>query len=73
MNEQPLPALLDCKQLQRELNITRAAAEAIMRKLPAVIFEDLRKTYVKREDVTTYLEACTSGGEWVFRKERIAA
>jgi hypothetical protein len=38
---------------------TRAAAEALMRRLPVVIIEDLRKTYVKREDVHRYLEAGT--------------
>ena len=55
----PLPDLLDAKRLQAELNITRAAAEAIMRRLPVVQIEGLRKTYVRRGDVAAYLEART--------------
>jgi hypothetical protein len=54
-----LPELLDAKRLQAELGITRAAAEAIMRHLPLVQFEELRKTYVKRPDVAAYIEART--------------
>jgi hypothetical protein len=55
----PLPELLDCAALARELGITRAAAEAIMRKLPKVHPEDLRKVYVRREDVRDYLDKVT--------------
>jgi hypothetical protein len=54
-----LPELLDSKRLRAELGITRAAAEAIMRHLPVVQIEDLRKTYVRRSDVAVYLEART--------------
>lgn len=54
-----LPELLDAKKLQAELGVTRAAAEAIMRRLPVVQFEDLRKVYVKRADVARYLDART--------------
>jgi len=54
-----LPELLDAKALQAELGITRAAAEAIMRHLPIVQFEDLRKVYVRRCDVAAYIEART--------------
>ena len=54
-----LPELLDAKALQVELGITRAAAEAIMRRLPVVQFEDLRKVYVRRSDVAAYIEART--------------
>jgi hypothetical protein len=56
---EPLPELLDAKGLQRELGVTRAAAEALMRKLPIVMIEDLRKTYVRRGDVAGYLEQHT--------------
>lgn len=56
---EPLPQLLDCKALQVELGVTRAAAEAIMRRLPTVSIEGLRKTYVRRSDVATYLDART--------------
>lgn len=52
----PLPRLLDCAALARELGITRAAAETMMRKLPVVKPEGLRKTYVRRDDVTAYLD-----------------
>jgi len=56
---EPLPQLLDCKALQVELGVTRAAAEAIMRRLPVISFEGLRKVYVRRSDVAAYLEART--------------
>jgi hypothetical protein len=56
---EPLPELLDAKRLQAELGVTRAAAEAIMRRLPIVAIEGLRKTYVRRADVSAYLEART--------------
>jgi hypothetical protein len=56
---EPLPALLDAKRLQAELGVTRAAAEAIMRRLPVVQIEGLRKTYCRRADVAAYLEART--------------
>jgi hypothetical protein len=62
-----LPELLDAKRLQRELGVTRAAAEAIMRRLPIVQIEGLRKTYVRRSDVTAYLEAHT------FSKNQVPA
>jgi hypothetical protein len=56
-----LPELLDAKGLQAELGVTRASAEAIMRRLPVVQIEGLRKVYVKRSDVAGYLEARTFG------------
>jgi hypothetical protein len=54
-----LPELLDAKRLQAELGVTRAAAEAIMRRLPVVQFEELRKVYVRRDDVARYIDART--------------
>jgi hypothetical protein len=54
-----LPELLDAKALRLELGVTRAAAEAIMRRLPVVAIEGLRKSYVRRDDVRRYLEART--------------
>jgi hypothetical protein len=54
-----LPQLLDAKTLRAELGVTRASAEAIMRRLPIVQIEGLRKTFVRREDVAAYLEART--------------
>jgi hypothetical protein len=62
-----LPELLDAKALQRELGVTRAAAEALMRKLPAVTIEGLRKVYVRRDDVARYLE------ERTFAKDEVPA
>jgi hypothetical protein len=52
---EPLPELLDAKALRAELGVTRAAAEAIMRQLPVVQIEGLRKVYVRRDDVARYL------------------
>jgi hypothetical protein len=63
----PLPALLDAKALQAELGVTRAAAEAIMRALPVVQFDGLRKVYVRRGDVAKLLE------ERTFTKDQVAA
>ena len=56
---EPLPELLDSKALWTELGITRAATEAIMRRLPVVQIEGLRKVYVRREDVHRYLDTRT--------------
>lgn len=50
-----LPKLMDCKALQRELGITRAAAEKLMRHVPKVRVDELRKVYVRRADVRGYL------------------
>ena len=66
MNER-LPELLDAKALAHELGVTRAAAEKIMRQLPVVQFEGLRKVYVRRADVAALLEART------FQKNEVAA
>lgn len=54
-----LPELLDCAKLARELGVTRSAAEQIMRQIPKVCPEGLRKTYVRRADVHAYLERST--------------
>jgi hypothetical protein len=62
-----LPELLDAKRLQAELGATRAAAEAIMRRLPIVQIEGLRKTFVRRRDVARYLE------EHTFAKDEVPA
>jgi hypothetical protein len=56
---EPLPQLLDARRLQKELGITRAAAEALMRQLPIVQIEGLRKVYVRRDHVVSYLEERT--------------
>ena len=54
-----LPELLDAKALRTELGVTRATAEAIMRHLPVVQFDGLRKVYVRRTDAAAYIEART--------------
>ncbi|MBA2513360.1 MAG: hypothetical protein H0V26_03395 [Solirubrobacterales bacterium] len=54
-----LPELLDAKVLQAELGVTRAAAEAIMRQVPIVAVEGLRKVYVRRDSVRAYIESRT--------------
>ena len=64
---QRLPSLLDAKALRQELGITRAAAEAIMRQIPTVHVEGLRKIYVRRDDVRRYLDART------FEKDEVPA
>ena len=46
-----LPGLIDCSGIMGELGITRAAAEKIMRGLPLVTFPELRKVYVRRDDL----------------------
>jgi hypothetical protein len=60
-----LPELLDCKALQAELSVSRASAEAIMRRLPSVQVPGLRKVFVKRSDVEALLERCTFGKDEV--------
>jgi hypothetical protein len=62
-----LPELLDAKALQRELGVTRAGAEALMRKLPVVTIEGLRKVYVRRADVARYID------EHTFAKTEVPA
>jgi hypothetical protein len=54
-----LPQLLDCKALRAELGVSRAVAEKIMRRLPLVVFEDVRKVYVRRQDVAAVIERRT--------------
>lgn len=56
-----LPQLLDAKRLAAELGVTRSAAEAIMRKLPTVNIDGLRKVYVRRDHVQELIEKRTFG------------
>jgi hypothetical protein len=57
MNE--LPELLDCRRLMAELHVSRSVAEKLMRRLPLVVFEDVRKVYVRRQDVAALIESST--------------
>ena len=61
-----LPELLDCKRVQAELGVSRAVAEKVMRRLPVVVFEDVRKTYVRRSDLARYVT------ERTFEKSEVA-
>jgi hypothetical protein len=60
-----LPELLDAKALRLELGVSRAAAERIMRQLPSVQFPNLRKVFVRREDVARLIE------ERTFQKDEV--
>jgi hypothetical protein len=60
-----LPELLDCAALMKELCVKRAAAEKIMRQLPSVQIEGLRKVYVRRDHVQQLIEARTFGKDEV--------
>jgi hypothetical protein len=62
-----LPELLDCKALRDELGVSRAAAEAIIRRLPVVQIDGLRKVFVRRADVARYLD------ERTFEKDQVPA
>jgi len=62
-----LPELLDAKGLMAEFRVKRAMADAIMRQLPVVQFEGLRKVYVRRGDVRRLLEDRT------FTKNQVVA
>ena len=64
MSEQ-LPELLDARRLREELGVSRATAEAIMRKLPTVQLEDHRKVFVRRDHVAAYLH------ERTFAKDQV--
>ena len=61
-----LPHLLDCKGLQLEHGVTRAAADKIMEPLPEVRLPGLRKRYVRRSDVERLLEEHTFGKDQVL-------
>ncbi|HEX3331847.1 MAG TPA: hypothetical protein VHS27_18130 [Gaiellales bacterium] len=65
MSAEALPQLLDAKALRDELGVTRAAAEAVMRQVPAVVIPGLRKSYCRRSDVAALLERQTFGKEEV--------
>jgi hypothetical protein len=62
-----LPELLDAKDLQTELGVTKAAATSIMRQLDTVQFDGLRKVYVIRSDVHALIQRRTFGKDQVPR------
>lgn len=52
-----LQGLYDCARLTRDLGISRAAADKIMRKLPKQHVPGLKKVYVRGHDVQRLLDA----------------
>ena len=68
-----LPQLLDCRAVMSETGLTRAAAEKLMRQIPIVMIDDLRKVYVRREDVLRYLDSHTytvdQSGCWLITRD----
>lgn len=61
MNCGGMTGLYDAPRLVRELGITQAAAEKMMRRLPKIVPDRniLRKTYVRGEDVEALLDSWT--------------
>ena len=55
-----LPELVSCRQIQEELSVTRAAAEAVMRQLDKIRFSGSRRVYVRRADVHQLIEESTT-------------
>jgi hypothetical protein len=54
INGQP-GRLLDAAAIVREYGITRASAEALMRRLPKVTVDGIRKVWVRRDDLDRLL------------------
>jgi hypothetical protein len=54
-----LPELLDRAGVERETGLKRHSAEALMRRVPKVVIEGLKKNLVRRSDVFAYLEEHT--------------
>lgn len=55
----PRGKLMDLKTICDELGVTRSAGEALMRRLPKVEVDGLRKVYVRRADLERLLEEST--------------
>ena len=55
-----LPKLVSCRQIQEELGVTRATAEAVMRQLEKIRFPGSRRVYVRRRDVDRLIEESTT-------------
>ena len=54
-----LPELLDAKSISIEMGVSRSVAESLMRQLPIVQFDGVRKVYVKRGDLAALVERRT--------------
>jgi hypothetical protein len=58
--DKPKGSLMDCAAIAAELGVSRAAAEKIMRQIPAKISNpDIRKVWVRRRDVEKWVEENT--------------
>ena len=55
-----LPMLMTCRQIQEELDVTRATAEKVMRQLPKTTIPGSRRVYVRRRDVLRLIEESTT-------------
>ena len=53
-NPEPLPRLLDCKQLMAELGVTRGVAESLMRSCDKIVIG--RRVFVVRGEIATEIE-----------------
>ncbi len=62
---EPLPQLIDRKQLIAETGLTRAAGDAVFRAVPVIVLPGCRKVFIRRADVERLLEASTFGAERV--------
>ena len=51
--------LLDCRGIQEYLGIGRYSAEGLMRKLPKIQVDGVKKVWVKKEDLDRLLEEST--------------
>ena len=54
-----LPNLITSRQIQEELGVTKATAEAVMRQLGKIRFPGSRRVYVRREDVKRLIKEST--------------
>lgn len=51
--------LMDCACIAREYGVSRTVAEKIMRQLPKVEVKDVRKVWVRRQDLEEYIARST--------------
>lgn len=56
MPPEPLPRLLDVAAIARETGVSRTVAQKIMRHVPVIKPDGIRKTYARRDDVLRYIE-----------------
>lgn len=59
MRDKDAGRLMDIPTITRELGVSRAVAEKLVRQLPKVTIPEVRKVYVRRADVESLLEKNT--------------